>query len=218
MNSSGAVLAEIESVDDARRAAVLMMHPLRLSILSEARTPASATEIAGRLGLARQKVNYHLRELARARFVRRAGERRKRNLIERRFVATARAYVLSPSVLGPVGANWRKVEDAWSAAYLLALASQVQSDLGRAIREAGFEGKRLSTLALVSELRFESAAQRQAFAAALRDAIVEVVGRHASPEKLADGKPGPGRPYRLVVGCYPIPAPEASASKQNKEK
>jgi hypothetical protein len=98
------------------------------------------------------------------------------------------------------------VEDVLSAAYLLALASQVQSDLGRASREAAAQGKRLSTLAIVSELRFESAAQREAFAAAVRDALVEVVGRHASPHTLADGEPATGRPYRLVVGCYPIPA------------
>jgi DNA-binding transcriptional ArsR family regulator len=131
MSASTSVPAELESVRDPRRAAVLM-HPLRLRILSLARSPASATELAGRLRLPRQKVNYHVRELARARFLRRAGQRRKRNLIERCYRATARAYVLAPDVLGPLAADWRRIEDTMSAQYLIALGSLVQTELTRA--------------------------------------------------------------------------------------
>jgi len=197
-------VSELECIAHSRRAAVLM-HPLRLRILSLARQPASATEIAARLRLPRQMVNYHVRELARARFLRRAGQRRKRNMIERRYLATARAYVLSSEILGPLGADARQVQDAFSAAYLLALTAQVQSELARAAQEAAAQGKHLSTLSLASELRFESAEQRAAFSAALRDAVVEVIAKHSSPATLADGSPGSGHPYRLVVGCYPIP-------------
>ncbi len=204
MAAPSPTVSELECVTRGRRAAVLM-HPLRLRILSLARQPASATEIAARLRLPRQMVNYHVRELARARFLRRAGQRRKRNMIERRYLATARAYVLSPEILGPLGADARQVRDTFSAAYLLALTAQVQSELGQATQEAAEQGKLLSTLSLASELRFESAEQRAAFSAALRDAVVEVIAKHSSPATLADGSPGSGRPYRLVVGCYPIP-------------
>ncbi len=70
-----------------------------------AREPICAAELARRLALPRQRVNYHVRELERAGFLRPAGRQRKRNWIEQRYVATARSYVLSPEILGPLGAR-----------------------------------------------------------------------------------------------------------------
>jgi len=188
-------MTELESVAEPRRAAMLL-DPLRLRILVQARRPASAADIAGRLRLPRQKVNYHVRQLARARFLRRAGRFRKRNMIEQRYQATAAAYVLAPQVLGPLGAGLATVQDAFSAFRLLALASQVQSDLTRVTRAAASQGKRLATLSAASDIHFESAEQRQNFTRALEKALVDIVARHTSTA---------GRPFRLVLGCYPIP-------------
>src|SRR5262245_18399525 len=111
-----------------------------------AREPASATELAKRLGLPRQRVNYHVRELERAGFLRAAARRRRRNLIQQRYVATARSYVLAPALLGPLAPDWQSITDTASADYLLALAEQVRSDVTRAADEASAEGRRLSTL------------------------------------------------------------------------
>jgi hypothetical protein len=198
-------LSELETITDRRRAAAVM-HPLRPRILHLAATPSSATELAGKLRLPRQVVNYHVRQLAQARFLRRAGQRKKRNLIEQRWVATARAYVLAPDVLGPAAPDWRRIQDAMSAAHLAALAAQMQSDLGTITADAAAAGKRLSTLSVHSELRFESAEQRARFAGALHAAVLDVVARYASPATRPDGTPGTGRPYRLVLGCYPAPS------------
>src|SRR5580658_7925426 len=93
--------AALEFVCEAQRAGVLL-HPLRLRILDQARRAASATEIAATLKLPRQKVNYHVRELARTRFLKKAGRQRKRNMIEQRYIATAKAYVLAPEIVGPL--------------------------------------------------------------------------------------------------------------------
>lgn len=188
--------------------ATALLHPLRIRIVEALREPDSAAGLARRLHMPRQKVNYHVHELARAGYLRRAGQRRVRNMIEQRFVATARAYVLAPSVLGGLAADRGKVEDAFSAGYLLALTAQVQSDLSRVTKLAEAQDRRVATLSMASKLRFESAAQRAKFAGALRDAIVEVVGRHASPDTRADGSKGAGRPFRLIVGCYPAPPEE----------
>ena len=203
-------VAELECVGQPDRASVLLQ-PLRLRILELARQPASASDIAGQLRIPRQKVNYHVRELARAKFLRRAGQRKKRNMIERRYVATARAYVLEPAMLGPVQAGLRSVADTFSAMHLLALMTQAQSDLIADIHGAAAEKKRLATLSIASEIRFASASQREEFTVALRGAIADTIARFTSPAKLNDGTPGPGRPYRLMLGCYPIPKENANA-------
>jgi DNA-binding Lrp family transcriptional regulator len=169
-----------------------------------AREPSSATELAGRVGLSRQRVNYHVRQLARSGLLRRAGQIRKRNLIEQRYQATARAYVLAPEILGPLAASGHTPEDAFSAARLVALAAQAQTHVARAMRESAERGQRLATLSIAADIRFETPAQRQAFADALQAAVTDVIGRHtAAPASTRSGEPATGRPFKLLVACYP---------------
>jgi DNA-binding transcriptional ArsR family regulator len=205
--SAGEAETDVLTVSSGRRAGTLL-HPLRQRLLALFRQPASAAELARRLNLPRQRVNYHVRALEKAGFLRPAGRRRRRNMIEQRYVATARAFVLSPSILGPVGADWRDISDTGSADYLLALAEQVRADVERASAEAA--GERVATLALKSQFRFESPAQRTEFAQAVREAVVGVIARHSSPNRMEDGRPGRGRPHRLVLACYPVPSAEAA--------
>ena len=176
---------------------------MRLEILRLARDPISATELASRLGLPRQRVNYHVRQLARHGFLRRAGRRRRRNMIEQRYAASARGLLLSPELLGAVAADWREIPDAASAAYLLALSGEMESDVARTSRGAGKGGRQPSTLSFKSQFRFETSEQREGFAVALRAALTEVIARHTSAYRRPDGSDAPGTPYRLVLGSYP---------------
>jgi DNA-binding transcriptional ArsR family regulator len=188
------------------QAAVLLHHPLRLKILAALLDPDSAAGVARRMKLPRQTVNYHVRELARAHLLSRAGRRRRRRLYEQCYVATARGYALSPELLGQLAADPSQVADAFSAAYLVGLASKMQSELGRVGDLAAAAGKRLATLSIHTELRFTSPEQRAKFTQQLQSAIVDVVGRCSSPFRNSDASPAEGRPFRLVLGCYPIPA------------
>ena len=197
--------SSVDLVREPARAAVLLHHPLRLKILAALAEPDSATGVARRMNLPRQTVNYHVRELARARFLARAGRRRRRHLFEQCYVATARGYVLSPELLGKLAADPAQVADTFSAKYLLGLASKIQAELAHSAELAAAAGKRLATLSINTEVRFTSPEQRAAFSEELQRAIVEVTGRHSSPFAKPDGSAAEGRPYRLIVGCYPIP-------------
>lgn len=151
-----APLLPLESVRDRTRVSALVEHPLRLAILQAASAPRSATEIAAGLGLPRQRVNYHIGRLRRAGFLVPAGRRRRRGLFEQRYTATARAYVVDPEVLGPVRAQADLISDRLSAEYLVALATQVQGDLGQVMSEATRQGKRVATMSISTEVRFTS--------------------------------------------------------------
>ncbi|HYL65450.1 MAG TPA: helix-turn-helix domain-containing protein [Candidatus Methylomirabilis sp.] len=199
---------------EAAQAAALLHHPLRLKILAALLEPDSAAGVARRMKLPRQTVNYHVRELARARLLARAGRRRRRHLYEQCYVATARGYVLSPELLGQLAADPAQVADTFSAKYLLGLASKLQSELARSVELASAAGKRIATLSVNTELRFISPEQRAAFTQELQRTIVEVVGRHTSPFSLPDGSAAEGRPFRLVVGCYPIPPAAGQGPRQ----
>ena len=86
-------------------AAATALEPIRSRLLAELAKPASAATLAARLGMARQKVNYHLRALEAHELVRVARTRKWGGLTERLLVASASSYVVSPEALGPAGAD-----------------------------------------------------------------------------------------------------------------
>lgn len=178
-------------------AAAALLRPDRLRLLRELAEPESASGLARRLNLPRQRVNYHLRELERKGLVRLVEERRKGNCIERVVRASAQAYIVSPEALGALGADPGRVADRQSAAYLVSLAARAIRELGGLTERARKEDKRLATLALDAELRFATAADRSAFAEELTRAVAALVARYH-----AAGAPA-GRSFRLVVGAYP---------------
>jgi DNA-binding transcriptional ArsR family regulator len=112
------------------RRAATVLRPLRREILERLHEPASATEVARALGLPRQRVNHHVRALHAAGFLLRAGRRQRRGLYEQRYRATARAYVLSPEVLGPLAPRRSEAVagQGASAVHLLAMLARAQAE------------------------------------------------------------------------------------------
>jgi DNA-binding transcriptional ArsR family regulator len=183
-------------------AAEVSLDPVRARLLAELAEPASATMLAARVGLPRQKVNYHLRALERHGLVVLVEERRKGNCTERVLRATATSYVISPAALGAVEPDPRRAPDRVSAAWLLALASRLVRDLGDLTSGAARARQRVATFALDGEVRFASAAERAAFAEELAGAVADLIARYHDPDA-----PG-GRDHRLVLALHPSVQPE----------
>src|SRR5437763_934403 len=125
----------IHVIDDPA-AATVALEPTRRRLLSHLATPASAATLATRVGLPRQKVNYHLRALEAHGLVRLAQERKWGELTERLLVATAASYVVSPVALGPVAVDPNREVDRLSASYLIDLGSRVVREVGDLVRRA----------------------------------------------------------------------------------
>ncbi len=66
---------------------------------------ASAADLSRRLGIKRQLVNYHLRELEVAGLVAAVAETRRGSATTRVMAATAERYEIDPEILGTVGAE-----------------------------------------------------------------------------------------------------------------
>jgi len=200
--------SDVEGIVAYDVAATLLRHPVRRRILALATEPRSAAEVARELGEPRQKVTYHVNRLAAVGLLRPADRRPRRNLVEQRYVASARAYVLAPQVLGAAAPGEGAARDSLSAAHVLALAGRAQAELSQMMADAARLGRRLPTLSLDAEVAFASAAQRAAFTDALTSAIARVIAEHSVPAAAAGSPEAPtARRYRLFVGSYPIPAP-----------
>jgi DNA-binding transcriptional ArsR family regulator len=204
-------MMDVEVISDPA-AAMAAMGPVRGRLLAELVQPASAAALAARMGMPRQKINYHLRELESHGLVRMAEERQWGGLKERKLVATAGSYVISAAALGPAaGDDPDRARDRLSAGYLIALAGRMIRELGAFLKIAAETGKRLPTLSIDAEIRFRSAAERAAFSSELQQAVAALASRYHDPH--AEG----GRPHRLVVVAHPLPQPSDETKNDREE-
>ncbi|MFE3291506.1 ArsR/SmtB family transcription factor [Rhodococcus sp. NPDC059234] len=183
-------------------AAGASLDPIRSRILGALAEPGSAAMLAGRLGLPRQKINYHLKELERHGLVELVEERRKGNVTERVYRATAASYVISPSVLAAVSPDPSRSPDQLSARWLLALGSRLVQEVGSLLTGATRAKRRVATFGIDAHVRFASAADRASFADELAQTVASLVSRYH--DESATG----GRSHRVIVGLHQIPDPQ----------
>lgn len=169
----------------------------RQQLLQHLHQPDSAAGLARKLSLPRQQVNYHLRELEKHGLVELVEERRKGNCMERLVRASARAYVISPLLLGD--ADPTDVRDQFSSHYLVAAAARTVRDVAVLRRGADEAGKRLATLTVETDVRFANAAQRAAFTQELTETLAHLA------RKYHDTQTAGGRSFRFLLGAYPVP-------------
>ena len=189
---------DLEVIDDPA-AAMAALDPVRSEILAHLVEPGSATSVANTLGLARQKVNYHLRLLEDHRLVTLVEMRPRRGLTERVLQASAQAYVISPSALGAAAPNFGAT-DRLSNRYLIALGARMVREVADLARHAEAAKRPLATLAIDSDIRFASATERAAFTEELAGAVVALTAKYHHQHA-----PG-GRWHRIVIAAHPRPS------------
>ena len=190
--------ANLAVIDDQQGLAALLS-PLRRRILSELhKKPRSATGLSRKLGLARQKVNYHFRSLEKAGLLELDSEEQRRGCTERIFRPAARAYLVNPDFLGELESDAATLRDRFSSSYLVTLAARVVRDVARLREGADRAGKPLTTLALHVDVRFSVPAQRTAFVEELTETMARLAVKYQSDLPTA-------REYRFILGGHPVP-------------
>jgi DNA-binding transcriptional ArsR family regulator len=189
-------MLDVAVIEDPAVAEV-SLDPVRARLLAELAEPNSATTLAAKVGLPRQKVNYHLRTLEQHGLVELAEERRKGNMTERIMRATAASYVISPTALAAVQPDPERAPDRLSARWLLAVAARLVRDVGNLITGAAKADKKVATFALDGEVRFATAADRAAFAEELAATVTTLVAKYH------DESAAGGRAHRVIVAVHP---------------
>jgi DNA-binding transcriptional ArsR family regulator len=206
-------MLDLTVIDDPAAAGV-SLDPVRTRLLAALVQPASASTLAGKVGLSRQKVNYHLHALERYGLVELVEERRKGNMTERVMRATAASYVISPSALAAVAPDPDRSPDQLSALWMVSLAARLVREVGELTGRAKRARRPLATFAIDTEVRLATASDRAAFAAELSDAVEALVSKYH--DEFAAG----GRKHRLIVALHPsITRPAAEDENHDpKEK
>ncbi len=194
-----AAAASLDRVEVLREpgAAAALLDPVRLRLVEALGEEGdSATGVARRLGLPRQKVNYHLRELEKLGLVGLVEERRKGNCVERIVRARATTYAMDPSMLGALTPDPAREPDRRSAAHMIAVAARTVRELGELLRRAAKARMKISTLTIDAEVRFASAGQQSDFGEEMAQSLAQLVSKYHD-----DGAPG-GRTFRVVACTY----------------
>ena len=194
----------LDIIDDPRRARAALQ-PIRLRLLQLLERPRSAPEVARALGMPRQRVLYHLRTLE-AQDHGSVGRR-----IDRSYVRTATSYAIAPKTLGGVAVDTRAVADAFSSAYLSAVAGRTLNDLAALGRAADERGKRVPTLTLETDVRFATPGDQRRFADELTTALTTLAAKYHQPDAIG------GRTFRVIACGYPAVPPPAAEPEHGRE-
>ena len=165
------------------------LSPLRMRVLREMHQPESATSLAPRLGLSRQTLNYHLRELEREGFLEVVEERPRRGCVERLLKVTSRAFVVNPAL--------HQARDRFSSAFLLATATGLIRDVAVLAQRARAVEQRLATFTMDCEIGFASPAAFRAFTEELASQVATLASKY-------DNATAKSRRFRVVVGSHPV--------------
>jgi DNA-binding transcriptional ArsR family regulator len=197
--------SRVLSVRDPDAVAALT-HPTRVRILDALRSPDSAAGAARALGESRQRVNYHLKELARAGLVRPAGERRKGNFVEQLYEAVASTFVVSPRLAWGDERRQHALADQVSLEHLVELGERLQRDASGLLDRAAFDAETIPSASVEAEVSFADAESRRAFMEDYLAALGPLLDKHGAKR---------GAPFRVAVAVYPDPTDENDREKRS---
>src|SRR4051812_49170064 len=197
----------LDIIDDPTRARATLQ-PIRLRLLHLLERPQSAPQLAKVTGMPRQRVLYHLRTLEAQRLVDAHEHGTVGRRIDRSYVRTATSYAIAPSTLGGVAVDPRTVSDAFSSAYLSAVAGRALNDLAALGRAAAARGKRIPTLTLETDVRFATPADQGRFTDELTTALAALAAKYHRPDAPQ------GRTFRVFACGYPAVHSHAAATER----
>jgi DNA-binding transcriptional ArsR family regulator len=201
----------LDIIDDPTRARVALQ-PIRLRLLQLLERPLSAPQVAKELGMPRQRVLYHLRKLEDERLVEAQDHGSVGRRIDRSYVRTATSYAIAPKTLGGVAVDPRTVADAFSSAYLSAVAGRTLDDLATLGRVASQRGKRVPTITLETAVRFATPDDQRRFADELATLLTALAAKYHQPDAAK------GRTFRVFSCAYPsIPKDSQHGLEAGKE-
>lgn len=185
-------------IDDAKAVRTLA-DPMRRQILKLLSKPGSAVSVARELGMPRQRVGYHMRELEKHGFVELLREERKRGCTERIMRRTSESILLAPDSFAEQRLHPQGVKDRFSNLYLIATATQMLREASQAEAANPAEDNQPSTFSLQFDVRLATPQDRTAFMEDLGREIAKLAVKYHQPQSRG------GRPYRVVIGSYPAP-------------
>lgn len=187
-------ISETHVVRSPEQAAALL-NPLRAEILAHTREPASAAEVARKIGDSPQRINYHLKALEKVGLVRRVGARQVRNLVEVLYQAIAKSFLLSEAV-GLDSWAAERIKEQGSLAHLITLSERIRRDALLLMEQSETE-REIPSASLQMKVHLDSEERRNAFLRDYAAMLEELVSRYGAAEDRDENA------FRVAAVIYP---------------
>lgn len=187
-------ISETHVVRSPEQAAALL-NPLRAEILAHTREPASAAEVARKIGDSPQRINYHLKALEKVGLVRRVGARQVRNLVEVLYQAIAKSFLLSEAV-GLDSWAAERIKEQGSLAHLITLSERIRRDALLLMEQSETE-REIPSASLQMKVHLDSEERRNAFLRDYAAMLEELVSRYGAAEDSDENA------FRVAAVIYP---------------
>lgn len=187
-------ISETHVVRSPEQAAALL-NPLRAEILAHTREPASAAEVARKIGDSPQRINYHLKALEKVGLVRRVGTRQVRNLVEVLYQAIAKSFLLSEAV-GLDSWAAERIKEQGSLAHLITLSERIRRDALLLMEQSETE-REIPSASLQMKVHLDSEERRNAFLRDYAAMLEELVSRYGAAEDSDENA------FRVTAVIYP---------------
>jgi DNA-binding transcriptional ArsR family regulator len=187
-------ISETHVVRSPEQAAALL-NPLRAEILAHTREPASAAEVARKIGDSPQRINYHLKALEKVGLVRRVGARQVRNLVEVLYQAIAKSFLLSEAV-GLDSWAAERIKEQGSLAHLITLSERIRRDALLLMEQSETE-REIPSASLQMKVHLDSEERRNAFLRDYAAMLEELVSRYGAAEDSDENA------FRVTAVIYP---------------
>ena len=195
---------ELFVVSDAQKLG-LLADSLKLEILREMDRPQTTADLALIMGIPRQKLGYHVRQLEHAGLLVSVGESRRGNCVARKLQAVARHIIVNKSdPKAPIP------QDRFSSSWLVAQCATAIREVGVMSLDAESVGEKLPTMSVDSEIAFDNPQEQQAFAQELNELIAALVDRYGSSSSDA-------RRFRVFAASYPKLSEQQVTLIENKK-
>lgn len=187
-------ISETHVVRSPEQAAALL-NPLRAEILAHTREPASAAEVARKIGDSPQRINYHLKALEKVGLVRRVGARQVRNLVEVLYQAIAKSFLLSEAV-GLDSWAAERIKEQGSLAHLITLSERIRRDALLLMEQSETE-REIPSASLQMKVHLDSEERRNALLRDYAAMLEELVSRYGAAEDSDENA------FRVAAVIYP---------------
>ncbi len=184
-------------VDDLACARALL-NPRRLQILERLAQPRTCKDLAREFGHSSQQMYYHVKALEKAGLVDKVSEERVRGIMQGYYRAAARAYGLSPGLVGKAGEPERGSHV--SLGFLRELARRIYDEVGRLAHRAGPDDDEPPSLGMAAEIFLPDQERRAEFLSDVQE-LFRTLTREYSPQQSGSGSSGA---FRLGLACYPL--------------
>ena len=190
------------------RQAALLTDPVKTRILERLSVPATTAELAKLMDMPRQRLGYHVRQLEQAGLVETVAETWRGNCVGRKLRSVAKRFVVAPAE----NDNETDImQSRFSSARRVVQCARTIREIGQLAGDETEAARKLSSLALDTEVAFDNSDDQQAFSIELNEMLAALVARYDSASSGA-------RRFRLVAAAYPKPTGERIAREKGQTK